>query len=100
VGFQMQGNGTTAPTAVQRWMVMGMDKCKECVHYLVCQHYQSKPYFCNMFMQYENTVEVVRCKDCKWYRPPFCLLNDNKHGWLNHELPDHFCSHGERKTDG
>ena len=44
-----------------------------------------------------DAVEVVRCKDCKYYRPPFCLLNDNKHGWLNHVLPEHFCSYGERR---
>lgn len=44
-----------------------------------------------------DAVEVVRCKDCKYYRPPFCLLDDNKHGWLNHVLPEHFCSYGERR---
>ena len=43
-----------------------------------------------------DAVEVVRCKDCKYYRPPFCLLNDNKHGYLNHVLPEHFCAYGER----
>lgn len=47
-----------------------------------------------------DAVEVVRCKDCKNYRPPFCLLNDNKQGWLNHVLPEHFCSYGERGNDG
>jgi hypothetical protein len=44
----------------------------------------------------DGLPEVVRCKDCKWYRPPFCLLNDNKHGYLNHVLPEHFCAYGER----
>ena len=50
------------------------------------------------FLEYNtvDAVEVVRCKDCKWYRPPFCLLNDNKHGYLNHVLPEHFCAYGER----
>ena len=47
-----------------------------------------------------EAVEVVRCKDCRFYRKPFCILNDNKNGWLNHELPEHFCSHGEREKDG
>ena len=42
-------------------------------------------------------VEVVRCKDCKNYRPPFCLINDNKQGWLSHVLPEHFCAYGERE---
>ncbi len=47
-----------------------------------------------------NGVTIpVRCKECKHYRHPFCLINDNKHGWLTHVLPDHFCSYGERKTD-
>ena len=45
-------------------------------------------------------VKVIRCKDCKYYRPPFCLLNDNKNGWLNHTLPEHFCAYGERRADG
>lgn len=49
------------------------------------------------FLEYNtvDAVEVVRCKDCKWYRPPFCLLNDNKQGYLNHVLPEHFCAYGE-----
>jgi hypothetical protein len=46
---------------------------------------------------FSNGIVIpVRCKDCKWYRPPFCLLNDNKHGYLNHVLPEHFCAYGER----
>lgn len=80
--------------------VMGMANCRNCIHsgfcYLTIRD-EGTP--CE-FVDKRNLVEVVRCKDCKNYRPPFCLLNDNKHGWLNHVLPDHFCSYGERGNDG
>lgn len=33
-----------------------------------------------------DVVEVVRCKDCKWYKGCFMLEND-----------DDYCSNGERK---
>jgi hypothetical protein len=57
------------------------------------------------------TGEVVRCKDCKWYKESkyselssirFCyrLRNDNDvpvgYNWDDND----FCSYGERKEDG
>lgn len=45
-----------------------------------------------------DAVEVVRCKDCKKYRDPFCLLNDTQSGYLTAVSPDHFCSYGERRS--
>ena len=48
-----------------------------------------------------DAVEVVRCRDCKKYREPFCMINDtNKDGWLVNARPNDFCSYGERRTDG
>ena len=59
-------------------------------------------------MQTEDLVEVVRCKDCKWYKESknpeiypmrFCyrLKNDNGdpvgYNWDGND----FCSHGERR---
>lgn len=58
-------------------------------------------------------VEVVRCKDCKFYQSygRTSLLVDGKNikaGWCNRRirydeeyrmLPDDFCSYGERKED-
>ena len=51
-----------------------------------------------------DAVEVVRCKDCKWYK--------KNYSWNGKEFkicareptepsrrPDDFCSYGERKTD-
>ena len=49
-----------------------------------------------------DVMEVVRCKDCKWYDKthPYntlvpdahhCKANDSFYGW------DHFCAYGERK---
>lgn len=48
-----------------------------------------------------DTVEVIRCKDCKYYRdrqgfrPSFCTHRD-----CNKEMPlNGFCSYGQRKED-
>ena len=43
-------------------------------------------------------VEVVRCKDCKWWHEDddvgYC---DNPDGLDNYAKPTDFCSYGERK---
>lgn len=39
-----------------------------------------------------DVVEVVRCKDCKYYRDGHC-------GVLGFCEPDEFCSRGERRKD-
>lgn len=58
-----------------------------------------------------DAVEVVRCKDCKWYknygRTSLLVGNRNvKAGWCQRRiryeedyrmLPDDFCSYGERR---
>lgn len=42
-----------------------------------------------------DAVEVVRCKDCKFYRKNICPM------WCYTETrPNSFCSFGERRTDG
>ena len=60
-----------------------------------------------------DVVEVVRCKDCKFYQSygRTSLLVDGKNikaGWCNRRirydeeyrmLPDDFCSYGERRED-
>lgn len=55
-----------------------------------------------------DAVEVVRCKDCKWYKVSKLLAPDKfcfrlKDGNGNHVgynfVPDDFCSHGERKDE-
>ena len=46
-----------------------------------------------------NVVEVVRCKDCKYYEihKPTITLNCEREGKLIPMMPDDYCSHGERK---
>lgn len=53
-----------------------------------------------------DAVEVVRCKDCKyWVRDGSGYCDDesscrNPDGLDNIARPDDFCSYGERKEDG
>ena len=46
-----------------------------------------------------DAVEVVRCKDCKWYEvhKPRVLENCEREGKLVPMMPDDFCSYGERR---
>jgi hypothetical protein len=44
-----------------------------------------------------DVVEVVRCKDCKFYFPPFCNRPKNKPNHTHGILPNGFCSYGERR---
>ena len=47
-----------------------------------------------------DAVEVVRCKDCKWYAHDedfaFC---DNYTSLMDHVGDETFCSYGERRDD-
>lgn len=56
-----------------------------------------------------DAIEVVRCKDCKWYMPGelftdimFChrLKKENGKPAKYNFCDDDFCSYGERRTDG
>ena len=50
-----------------------------------------------------DAVEVVRCKDCKYYKPQKKSAHwENRANYCNRVVtikvqPDDFCSHGERK---
>lgn len=46
-----------------------------------------------------NAVEVVRCRDCKYYEihKPKVLENCERNGYIIPMKPDDFCSYGERK---
>ena len=83
---------------------MGMAKCKECTHYLTCRQGNSNPDYCGLFMNYENTVEVVRCKDCKhWggviYGGRCKQWSAPLAGVTHFTSADDFCSYGERKDN-
>lgn len=48
-----------------------------------------------------DVVEVVRCKDCKYYEihKPTITLNCEREGKLVPMMPDDFCSYGERREE-
>ena len=117
---------TTAPTAVQRWMVMGMrlidaDELKERILVerrkipLTCpgasyEFYISKPYQhgnsmrggirkalrCMEQCKTVDAVPVVRCKDCKFFHDKGYCT---KTTGLTRIKPDYYCSYGERKDN-
>ena len=81
---------------------MGMADCKDCTRFLTCKYHNSRTN-CPLFMHYKNTVEVVRCRDCKNWMYEY----DNV-GLCVTDVPDidgvqrldiDFCSYGERKDN-
>lgn len=48
-----------------------------------------------------DDVEVVRCKDCKYFDGECCdRYADETLGYSHSTQPNFFCACGERKTDG
>ena len=89
---------TTAPTAVQRWMVMGMARGLADGLLRLCNGTWK-----DLDGDAVDIEEVVRCEDCK-YR---VLDTVNGEDWCNHTLglcgevyATDFCCHGERKDNG
>lgn len=87
------------------------EQCKKCFHFQVCAQVMKNQLFirekmlkeenpkCSYFVNAADVVEVVRCKDCKYWQ-------DNNDGyphqecrWGNYETPDpdDYCSYGELK---
>lgn len=87
-----------------------MVNCMECIHIDVCiKAATSHIDHCNDYSFAGNTVEVVRCRDCKWYMPGdlftdimFChrLKKGNGKPAKYNYCADDFCSYGERKDCG
>lgn len=86
-----------------------MATCKDCVRCNGCTsewHKLSKveiEHLCCNFKNKADFVEVVRCKDCKYYRqneysPDEDMMCMCWCDWLPTD-PDDFCSYGERKID-
>ena len=49
-----------------------------------------------------DAVEVVRCKDCKWYKDfgtNYRLMDCSHEEGLEYANENDFCSHGERRED-
>ena len=118
---------TTAPTAVQRWMVMGMrlidadalmdefrrfmakefDKVK-CISEENCNNCKGGCLWYRNVKKAQtvDAMEVVRCKDCEHCRTFIMSHNKEAHTrcsfWGEEYLlvkPDDFCSYGERKDN-
>lgn len=49
--------------------------------------------FCEDFKNKADFVEVVRCKDCKYFKKGLCIKTN---GMVSNN-PFNFCSYGERK---
>ena len=62
-----------------------------------------EPAECSLLAAIEDTVEVVRCKDCKFYETTYQTDDGAQNGicyFLTGEHSDEeYCSKGERKTD-
>lgn len=76
--------------------------CKDCLFYdKLCFHaleeYELK--LCKDFINKADVVEVVRCKDCKYFLlHKLACTYPNHNGWCT---VDDYCSFGERKcTNG
>ena len=91
-----------------------MVHCNECVCDVVCSHYKDNRQECAFFMKDKDTVEVVRCKDCKHWHEETGWCTEHSHfvgfdgmachpsqssEWKMFDAED-FCSRGERKDDG
>ena len=82
--------------------------CKDCIHEKVCDNliahglpWEDGKYpaekWCDHFKNKADVVEVVRCKDCKWWTKEK-IGSQGRCGMLGHYPRDVFyCSHGERK---
>ena len=94
---------TTAPTAVQRWMVMGMSKCKACGREFASTNTKDEIcYPCKNALKRLNgyAVPAVRCKNCKHMK-----IDRNGYRWclvwtgINGMGDEGFCNYGERKDN-
>lgn len=83
-----------------------MATCKDCAHYEPCFDYGNilDPAHggvkCDSFKSSADVVEVVRCKDCKyWGGSTFGYVCEAWSGMdlKNHTRPNGFCNYGERK---
>lgn len=77
-----------------------MATCNDCVYYPVC-NYKMR---CDLFKDKTNFVEVVRCKDCKWYQNLGIVGKAQTRCFNSASLfkvcnPNDFCNYGERKDE-
>lgn len=93
--------------------------CKDCIHYVVCAEegiYFTDKYIkgatisndvrtlCHWFKNKTDIVEVVRCKDCAYFKQSVsalfpeasCFICDHPYGMKKNITENYFCSCGER----
>ena len=78
-----------------------MATCNDCIYYPVC-NYKMR---CDLFKDKTNFVEVVRCKDCKYFEVYYPIKEKDKEPIEAHYCKLYnsdrkqidFCSYGERK---
>ena len=80
-----------------------MKECKDCIHYEVCGFHiteeteMSVKECANTFVDHENVVEVVRCKDCRYgYKLCEAGFVDCAFYREMHKEND-FCNYGKRR---
>ena len=79
-----------------------MNTCNNCIHYSACLwNGEYTPTPCRHFKDKADVVEVVRCKDCRWYLTAnwdgTILYGCDCTEGLKDVEPNGFCSYGERK---
>ena len=77
--------------------------CKECVHYGICEYCTiiDKEIICKDFVAKADYIKVVRCQDCKFYKP-FNRAEDFDGQCGIHYIEidkEFYCQYGEKKMD-
>ena len=74
-----------------------IEMCKECIHYQMC-HSTDIDAPCAAYKNKANVVEVVRCKDCRFWDNGRCEATVNG---LVREFTEEtdYCSYGKRKKE-
>ena len=81
--------------------------CKDCIHGVICnvlsspnsQDEKNAEKWCWNFKNKADFVEVVRCKDCKFYKPIAIGLENACIRQSAYKEPTDYCSMGEPKND-
>lgn len=78
-----------------------MSRCKDCSHREVCffrVQAGGDLVYCPLFAITDNMVEVVRCKDCKYWQDNNGGYPHEQCAWRGDETPDYddYCSYGKR----
>ena len=77
-----------------------MPNCEDCIFYeKLCQHAleEHELKLCKDFKNKAEFVEVVRCKDCEYFRHCNICIFHSEDDYTFATEPDDFCSYGERK---